>query len=179
MLIIAPLRVCYSVWPKEVEKWENFKDMKVSILHGKDKQKNLEKDADIYLINPEGLQWLLSNKLFKKTFKGQMLVVDESSKFKDTQTKRFKMLRPWLDMFSRRTILTGSFAPNGLLDIFGQVYILDLGNALGRYITHYRNAYFYPSGFGGYDWKLQTGADKRIQERIKPLTLRPNDGGVV
>lgn len=171
-LVIAPLRVCYSVWPKEAKKWKDFNDLKIQILHGKDKEKNLDKDADLYLINPEGLPWLLKHPKFKKKFSGQALIMDESSKFKDTSTKRFKLLRPVLEKFSRRYILTGSPAPNGLLDLFGQIYILDLGHALGRYITHFRSKYFYPTGFGGYEWKLQQGADKLIQEQIRPLTLR-------
>lgn len=169
-LIIAPLRVCYSVWPKEIEKWADFKDLSISILHGKNKEKNLEREADIYIINPEGLSWLFARNFKKLDF--DMLVIDESSKFKATSSQRFKILRPILPYFKRRYILTGSPAPNGLLDLFGQIFILDLGNALGRYITHYRNTYFYPTGFGGYEWKLQPGAEGRIQERIRPLTLR-------
>jgi len=171
-LIIAPLRVCYSVWPKELEKWSDFSQITMQILHGKNKEKNLETVADIYVINPEGLSWLFTNPTFKKKFKGALLAVDESSKFKHTNTQRFKLLRNVLQVFARRYILTGSFAPNGLLDIFGQVFILDLGNALGRYITHYRNKYFYQTGFGGFEWKLQKDADKLIQKQIRPLTLR-------
>lgn len=171
-LIVAPLRVCYSVWPKEILKWKDFKDMKISILHGKDKEKNLTKPADIYIINPEGLEWLFSQRSFKKKFYNQALFIDESSKFKNTQSKRFKLLKNVLNYFSRRYILTGSPAPNGLLDLFGQIFIIDQGAALGRFITHYRNQYFYPTGFGGYEWKLQAGAEKRIQDRIRPLTLR-------
>ena len=101
-----------------------------------------------------------------------MLVIDESSKFKAANTQRFKLLKPMLRGFKRRYILTGTPAPNGMMDLFSQIYILDEGAALGRFITHYRNTYFYPSGFGGYEWKLQEGAEKRIQERVKPLTLR-------
>lgn len=169
-LIIAPLRVCYSVWPREVAKWDDFKDLKVTILHGKDKEKNLDRAADIYLINPEGLAWLLARNFKRLGF--DVLVLDESSKFKATNTQRFKLLRPVLQYFSRRYILTGTPAPNGLMDIFGQIFILDLGAALGRFITHYRNNYFYPSGFGGHEWKLQAGAEQRIQEQIRPLTMR-------
>ena len=171
VLIVAPLRVCYSVWPKELDKWSDFKSLSCVILHGKDKEKNLGKAADIYLINPEGLSWLLARKDFKK-LGFDVLVVDESSKFKNAGTLRFKLLRPVLGYFRRRYILTGSPAPNGLLDLFGQVFILDLGAALGRYITHYRREYFYPSGYGGYDWKLQEDGEQRIQEKLKPLTLR-------
>jgi SNF2 family DNA or RNA helicase len=170
VLIVAPLRVCYSVWPKEAEKWKDFAAYKILLLHGKDKEKNLVKEADIYLINPEGLSWL-----FARNFKAlgfDVLVIDESSKFKATNTQRFKLLRPILPYFRRRYILTGTPAPNGLMDVFGQIFILDLGAALGRFITHYRNTYFYPSGFGGYEWRLQEGAEQRIQEKLKPLTMR-------
>lgn len=170
-LIVAPLRVCYSVWPNEIKKWNDFKDFEIQILHGKDKEKNLEKTADIYIINPEGLNWLFNTKKFKKDG-FDILIIDESSKFKATSTQRFKRIRPILPRFNRRYILTGSPAPNGLLDLFGQIFILDLGAALGQYITHYRTTYFYPSGFGGYDWQLQDGAEERIQDAIRPLTLR-------
>jgi len=168
-LIVAPLRVCYSVWPSEGRKWRDFHDLKMVILHGKDKEKNLDKEADIYLINPEGLQWL-----FARNFKSlgfDILVIDESSKFKASNTKRFKLLKPVLRHFSRRYILTGSPAPNGLLDLFSQIYILDLGAALGQYISHFKHNYFYPTGYGGYEWRLQPGAEKRIQERIAPITF--------
>lgn len=170
-LIVAPLRVCYSVWPKEIEKWIDFKELSYTVLHGKDKERNLEKDFDIYIINPEGLRWLFSHKMFKKVG-FDTLVIDESSKFKDTNTQRFKVLRQVLPSFGRRYILTGSPAPNSLLDLFGQIYILDLGRSLGRFITHFRNEYFYPAGYGGYEWKPKPETDKRIQERIRPLVLR-------
>ena len=170
VLIVAPLRVCYSVWPKEITKWKDFAELTAVILHGKDKEKNLEKEADIYLINPEGLAWLLGRNF--KALGFDILVIDESSKFKNASTQRFKILRPVLPNFRRRYILTGSPAPNGLLDLFGQIFILDLGAALGRYITHYRNNYFYPSGYGGYEWKIQDDGEARIQEKLKPLTLR-------
>lgn len=157
------------MWPKEVKKWNDFKDIKVVILHGKDKEKNLGKEADIYLINPEGLPWLLKQNFKKQGF--DVLIVDESSKFKAWNTMRFKLLKTVLQQFRRRYILTGSPAPNGLMDIFSQIFILDGGAALGKYITNYRNTYFYPSGYGGYEWKIQPGAEARIKERIKPLIM--------
>lgn len=172
VLIIAPLRVCYSVWPSEQKKWNNFKDLEVTILHGKNKEKNLESDAQIFLINPEGLPWLLKHKRFPARFSSQMLVIDESTKFKAPATMRFKLLRQWLHIFDRRYILTGTPVPNGLLDLFGQVFILDLGFSLGKFITHYRNKYFYPSGFGGYEWKPIPDAEVTIYEKLKPLTIR-------
>lgn len=170
-LIVAPLRVCYSVWPAEIAKWSNFSDLTVQILHGKDKQKNLRKEADIYLINPEGLNWLYTTKEFKSGM-FTTLVIDESSKFKAPNSQRFKNLKKVLKTFNRRYILTGSPSPNSLMDLFSQIFILDMGASLGQYITHYRNKYFYSTGYGGYEWRLQEGAEEKIQEAIKPLVLR-------
>jgi len=174
-LVIAPLRPCYMVWPAEMYKWTDFHGLRYSILHGSHKEEALEQDADIYIINPDGLPWLtagggMDNRL--RQLSPDMLVVDESSKFRNTQSQRFKLLRPFLDTFKRRHILTGSPTPKSYLDLFGQIYILDQGNALGQYITHYRTNYFYPSGYMGYDWKLQDGAEKRIHRQIKPLVVR-------
>lgn len=171
MLVIAPLRPAISVWPREAQKWDEFRDLRVCVLHGPEKNILLERDYDVYIINPEGLPWLF-DRLRGRRFPFEMLVVDESTKFKHTNTKRFKILRPWLNFFKRRYILTGSPAPNGLLDLFGQIFILDMGNALGRFITHYRGEYFDPSGFGGYTWVLRRGSADRIYEKIAPLTLR-------
>lgn len=170
-LVIAPLRVCYSVWPEEVKKWSDFSDMKVAVLHGKNRQAALESKADIFVINPEGLPWLLSGGRFA-TLDAQTLVVDEVSKFKHTNRKRFKLLKTVLNTFSRRYILTGTPAARSLLDLFGQVYLLDMGNALGRYITHFRATYFYPTGYGGYTWVPQEGSEERIYEKLRPLVTR-------
>lgn len=185
MLVVAPMRVMYNVWPSEVDKWEQFQDFRIAVLHGADKCDELLDDetVDIYVINPEGLDWLLGRPGKKKgeilpnmeRFKRldcQMFVLDESSKFKNTQTKRFKILKPFLPKFLRRVILTGSPAPRNYLDLFGQVYIMDLGRSLGQYITHYRNKYFDPTGFGGFTWKLRDGSKERIQKAIKPYVMR-------
>jgi SNF2 family DNA or RNA helicase len=186
VLLIAPLRVCYSVWPAEIKKWEDFTGLKFSLLHGPKKNEALKADADIYIINPEGLSWLLqaekSTSQFGRTkvnFDMQRwkkldfdtLVVDELSKFKHTNTIRFKALKLTLGTFSRRWGLTGSPAPNGLLDLFGQCFVLDQGRSLGPYITHFRMKYFTES-YDGYNWVLREGADQEIYERIKPLSLR-------
>lgn len=169
-LVIAPLRPCYKVWPDEIKKWDNFKHLKFSILHGKDKEKALAADADVYIINPEGLAWLFQATRKRPQF--ELLIVDESTKFKDSTTQRFKALKPFLPSFARRWILTGTPAPNGLMDLFGQMYILDLGRSLGRYITHYRNQYFVQSGYGGYQWDLRDGAYEEVIESIRPLILQ-------
>ena len=175
MLVIAPLRPAYQVWPAEVEHWQDFNDLKVVVLHGPDKEAKLKQEADIYVINPEGLRWLfqkLPRASPRDPWRFDMLVVDESTRFKHANTERFKTIKPYLNMFSRRYILTGSPAPNGLLDLFGQVYLLDLGNALGRFITNYRMRYFDQTGYGGYTWLPRPEADKEIYEKLKPLVLR-------
>lgn len=183
LLVIAPLRVCYSVWPNEVEKWDNFQELTWTIIHGPDKEEKLHLDADIYLINPEAVPWLF-NYVKKKSgfasdtakldlFNPDILCVDESTKFKNSQSIRSKVLRKHLGHFKRRYILTGTIAPNGLMDLFGQIYILDEGLSLGRYITHYRSKYFYPSGYGGYTWTPQETAVERIQEAIRPYVFQP------
>lgn len=173
-LIVAPLRVANSVWPTEVSKWKEFKDLKVTLLHGKGKRERAAKeDADIYIINFEGLPWLIEEGYLKDMLKDgrvDTLVVDELSKMKHPKTKRFKLLKPWLKKFKRRIGLTGSPAANGLMDLFGQIYILDRGAALGEYITHYRANYFIP--VKEYVWKPRKGAEKIIYERIQDLVLR-------
>lgn len=188
--IVAPLRVCYSVWPREIEKWADFNGLKVEVLHGPDKEEALKREADIYVINPEGLEWLFGVKKVRSERTGKvsvthdtkrvkslkledaMLIVDESTKFKHSGSQRFKILRPILPRFRRRYILTGTPAPNGLMDLFGQVYILDLGKSLGQFITNYRNTFFDATGFGGFEWVPKPDTPKKIETLLKPLALR-------
>jgi len=173
MLVIAPMHCIYNVWPAEVKKWKDFEGLRVVILHGPHKEKLLNKPADIYVINPEGLPWLLTRKPRWKL--PSMLVVDESTKFKKTTgsvTGPGKMLRKNLDAFQRRVILTGTPIPNGYLDLFGQIYLLDRGECLGAYVTHYRNSYFQSCGYMGYEWRLLPGAKEEIEKQIAPLVLQ-------
>lgn len=171
VLVIAPLRVAYSVWPVEVEKWEDFRHLRVVVLHGGDKEKKLRESADIYVINPEGLNWLMSSGRFS-TLGADVLVVDESSKFKHPKTERFKTLKGVLGRFSRRWILTGTPAPNGLMDLFGQCYVMDLGKSLGQYITHFRAKYFTPVDRMGFNWAPAEGAEEAIYDALRPYVLR-------
>jgi SNF2 family DNA or RNA helicase len=185
ILIIAPLRVAASTWPRELEKWLDFCKFKAIVLHGPKKDQLLQEDADIYLINPEGLDWLLKAtkvKNGKKTsvhvdvreFKKlgfDMLVVDELTKFKNHQSIRFKAIKQVLGTFRRRYGLTGSPAANGLLPLFGQMYMLDEGRSLGRFITHYRDAYF-ESDYMGFSYTVKEGAEQEIYKRISPVVMR-------
>lgn len=180
MLVIAPLRVCHQVWPAEASEWDDFHNLKVVVLHGPYKDKLLEEEADVYCINPEGLEWLVYGKAGKQNFNRRRwselafdtLVIDELTKFKHSKGVRFKALKQVLGTFSRRWGLTGTPAANGLLDLFGQCFVLDLGNALGAYITHYRMKYFVNPDGQGWKWVPQAGAQEKIYERLKPLALR-------
>lgn len=174
LCVVAPLRPCFSVWPAEIEKW-NF-PFSHEILHEDGNGRTLRgKRPDISIINYDGLSWLSQN--FQEFMHGQRvwLVLDESTKVKHTNTQRFKTLRPLLTKFYRRTILTGTPAPNGLMDLFGQVYAVDLGERLGSYITQYRREYFYPTGYGGYTWMPQEDAQQRIYKKLEGAFYHVDD----
>jgi SNF2 family DNA or RNA helicase len=171
LLVITPLRAMAATWPAELRKWQDFSGLRFAVLHGPDKEEMLDVDADVFLINPDATQWLNEEGRWRR-IKADILCVDESTKFKNSSTKRFKALRLMLPTFMRRWILTGTPTPNGLLDLFGQIYILDLGNALGRFITHYRQTYFFPSGYGGYEWRPKLDTAEKIAKQIDPLVLR-------
>ena len=185
VLVIAPLRPCYTVWPREIKKWADFNHLTISVLHGPNKEAALREKTDIHVINPEGLDWLLDTtksgsttrvkvqvnvKAFQK-LGYDVLVVDELSKFKHHSTGRFKALKSVLHTFGRRWGLTGSPASNGLMDLFGQAYVLDMGNALGPYITHFREQFFIPDRYG-YNWTLKPGSADLIYEKLEPLMLQ-------
>jgi hypothetical protein len=173
MLVIAPLRPMQSTWPGEAKKWDHASGLKIAVLHGPDKDKVLadaKRTADIFVINPEGLDWFVRQDW--KDCGLDMLVVDESTKFKHANTQRFRTLKPMLPKFRRRYILTGSPAPNGLLDLFGQVFILDLGRTLGPTYSAYRVGYFDQGGYMNYTWTPRPGAAEQIYKKLKPLVLR-------
>lgn len=171
-LVLCPLRPAYLVWPKEIQKWTEFSRLKFEILHGEDKAAALRRRADVYIINYDGLGWLAEELRGFRDWPFQMLLVDESSKVKHTNTLRFKILRPMLAGFRRRYILTGSPTARHLLDIFGQAYVMDRGASLGPYITKFREEYFYPTGYGGYQWAPKADAQKRIFKKLAPRVLR-------
>lgn len=193
VLLIAPKRVCQITWPAEIEEWADFNNFTYTHLMGKDREENLQVAADIYLINPEGLDWLLKiqTKPIGKNKKSvtcdvngfkklgfNILLIDELTKFKNHSGIRFKALRMVHKTFARRWGLTGSPASNGLMNLFGQCLILDEGRSLGPYITHFRNEYFIP-GYDGYSWNPQEDAFERIMERIKPLCLSIHSDDVI
>lgn len=173
MLIVAPLRVCRQTWRQEAAKWEQFKDLKFSLLHGDKKEERLKDDADIWLINPEGVAWL-ADKFFGRSLPWDIVCIDELTKFKNSAADRSKKLRPRLKGVRYRWGLTGSLAPNGYMDLFGQMLMLDDGAALGRYITHYRDMYF-TVGYDGFTYDLMPGAAQRIVNRIQPYWFKMDE----
>jgi len=185
MLLITTMEIVdHEVWPKEIKKW-GF-DFSYTILHGKDKDKNLKLDRDIYIINFEGLPWLLQN---IKALKADMLVIDESDKAKSFKTGRFKIFKKMLQFnvgttevykskFTRRHLLSATPNTQSYMDLFTQIYILDEGERLGRYITAYRNEYFTPTGYKGYNYILQDDGAERIHKAIKDIIYRPEENSV-
>lgn len=172
-LIVAPLRVIYSVWPREVQKWDQFSDLRCSIVHGSQTQRMaaISTPADLYLINPEGVPFLHAH-FAKRELPWQVLVVDESSKFKTWGAKRTKALRKMVPRFPFRLILTGTPCPNGLQDLFAQIFIADKGESLGTAISRFRDRYFWRSGYGGYKYMPIENADTLIYQRIGDVCLR-------
>lgn len=175
VLIIAPLRVVYTVWPEEIKKWRNFNGFTYKILHDKTKKLNGEDRANIYLINPEGLPWL-EKTLLEMLKKGEpcpfdALWIDESTKFKNHKSKRFKILKNLSPLFARKHIMTGTPAPKGLLDLWAQMYILDKGELLGKSYYQYRLKYFRSTDWNQYNWiPFETTPDK-IHKLIAPKVL--------
>jgi SNF2 family DNA or RNA helicase len=171
MLIVAPLRVALKTWPDEIKKWAHTEHLTYTVLHGPDKADRLDGDYDIYIINYEGLQWLFDPLTIRPKF--DVLCCDESSKLKDSSTKRFKILKNLLPTFKYRWILTGTPVPNGLMDLFGQIYILDQGAALGRYVTHFRQRFFtQPNPMNPYVWVPRDTAFNEVVQKVKPFVLQ-------
>ena len=173
MLVIAPLRVCRQVWRQEGAKWSEFRHLRFSLLHGAKKDDALKADADVYLINPEGVPWLC-HKFTGRQLPYDIVCIDELTKFKNHQSERSKALRPRIDRTQWKWGLTGSLAPNGYMDLFGQQLMLDGGAALGRYITHYRDQYF-QLDYNGFDYNLMPGAERRIVARLAPYWMNVDE----
>jgi SNF2 family DNA or RNA helicase len=174
-LIIAPKRALYEVWPQEMAAWKDFHHMRFALVHGPNKDKvlrSLKPYHNILLINPESFLRLARDPQALKLLNAQELVIDESSFWKEGRSLRFKALRPLLEKFNYRHILTGSPRPKNYLDLWSQIYILDRGAALGQYVSHFRNEHFYRTGYGLYTWALLDDHDKVINERIAPMVLR-------
>jgi len=170
-LIIAPKKVAESVWTEEISKWDHLKHLRISKVLGNPKERaaSLQRDSDIYITNLENVVWLTELKI-----PFDNLVIDESSRFKDPSTKRFKALKPLLKTFKRRVILTGTPTPQGYGDLWSQVGILDLGARLETSITRFRQKYMEPTDKNWhtgvvYKWGIREGQETIIQDKIKDI----------
>lgn len=174
VLVIAPLRVADDTWVREIEKWDHLKHLRISKVLGSaaERKKALKADADIYVINRENVEWLVSELGTGWNF--DTVVIDELSSFKNHQSKRFRALRRVRPMMKRVIGLTGTPAPNSLMDLWAPVYLLDQGERLGKTITGFRDRYFLPgerSGHVVYKWHEKKEAEGRIYEAISDIAV--------
>ena len=174
VLVIAPLRVASTTWEEEVEKWDHLKDLRISKVLGSEKQRvaALYKKADIYIINRENVTWLVDR--FDSDWPFDMVVIDELSSFKSSKAQRFKSLKKVRPFIKRMVGLTGTPAPNGLIDLWPQIYLLDGGERLGKTVTGYREKYFLPDKRNQmivYTWKLKEDAEDAIYEKLSDICV--------
>ena len=177
--MVAPLRVARDTWPNEVKKWEHLKDLRVSVAVGDAKKRKiaLMRKADIYVINREMVKWLVEES--GVPFDYDMVVIDELSSFKNPQSLRFKALMKVRSKVRRVVGLTGTPASNGLMDLFAEYKLLDMGQRLGRYITRYRLSYFQPDKTNGsmvYSYKPLPFAEEEIFKKIGDITISMKSG---
>lgn len=174
VLVIAPVRVAKFSWPDEIKKWDHLSDIRYSLAVGTEEQRiaALNADADIYIINRENIQWLVEKSGVPFVF--DMLLIDELSSFKNHQSKRFKSLMKVRPLVKRIVGLTGTPSSNGLMDLFAEFKILDMGKRLGYFIGQYRNTYFKPDKMNGpivYSYKPLPYAEQAIYEKISDITV--------
>lgn len=173
-LVIAPLRVANSTWPDEIKKWDHLKHLSYSVVIGSEKERldALGKPAHIYLINRENVDWLITKSGIPWKF--DMVVIDELSSFKSYQAKRFKSLLKVRPKLKRIVGLTGTPSSNGLMDLWAEFRLLDMGERLGRYITYYRQNFFVPDKRNQqmiFSYKPKDGAEKKIYSLISDITI--------
>ena len=174
ILVVAPLRVARDTWPAEIRKWQHLKLLTFAVCVGTPKERKaaLMAGADITIINRENLQWLIESSGFP--FDYDMVVIDELSSFKNHTSKRFKTLLKVRPSIKRIIGMTGTPSSNGLMDLWAEFKLLDFGERLGRFITHYRNSYFIPDKRNGeiiYSYKPMPYAEDAIYQRISDITI--------
>ena len=172
VLVVAPKRVAEDTWPREIAKWEHLKGLTYSLVMGSEKERRaaLSRRAMIYIINRENVSWLVEH----TTWRFDALVIDELSSFKSSKAQRFKALKKVRPLCSRVIGLTGTPAPNTLIDLWPQMYLLDMGQRLGRFLTHYRERFFVPDKRNReivYSYKLREGAEQKIYELIGDICI--------
>ena len=174
VLVIAPKRVAENTWSKEADKWEHLKHLRVSRVMGTEKQRlaALKVDADLFVINRENVVWLVD--LLGQRWPFPIVIIDELSSFKSAQAKRFKALRRVRGRIKRIIGLTGTPRPNGLEDLWPELYLLDQGERLGRTLTQFRARYLLPDKMNGhivYSYKPREGAEAEIYDRLADICL--------
>lgn len=174
VLVIAPKTVAEDTWSRESQKWDHLKDLRISKMLGTAKQRETayKMDADIYVINRENVVDLVEK--HGSDWKFDAIVVDESSSFKSSKAKRWRMLKRVAPLCRAVWLLTGTPNPNSLMDLWPQLYLLDQGARLGKTLTAYRDKYFNPGSRKGhivYEWRLKPGAQDRIQKQIQDICL--------
>lgn len=175
VLVIAPKRVAENVWDAEAKKWEHLHRLKIVKIVGSAKQRReaLKSKAHIYMIGRDNVPWLCGQ-FGGSMLPYDMLVIDELSSFKNPKSVRFKALRAVQPSFSRVVGLTGTPAPNGLIDLWSQIYLLDRGERLGKFISNYRENFFKAGASNGhivYKYILKSGGDEEIHRRISDICL--------
>lgn len=173
VLVVAPLRVAKQTWPEEINKWDHLKDLTYSVITGNKSQrvKAAQKEVDIYIINRENLKWLIESSI---PFDYDMLVIDELSSFKSYRSQRFKALKRVRPLIKRIVGLTGTPSSNGLMDLWAEFRVLDMGKRLGRFISYYRANYFDPDKRNMYQvftYKPKPGAEQSIYRAIDDITI--------
>ena len=174
VLVIAPLRVARDTWPTEIQKWDHLRNLSYSVAVGtaQERKAALQKPVFIHIINRENVQWLVEESGLPFVY--DMVVIDELSSFKSFQAKRFRSLLKVRPTVKRMVGLTGTPSSNGLMDLWAQFRLLDLGKRLGRFITHYRNQYFTPDKRNGqvvFSYKPLPGAEEAIYSAISDITI--------
>jgi len=174
VLIVAPLKVAESVWPDEIAKWDHTKGLSYSLVLGNPAKRRaaLQADVNLYIINRENVAWLYNE--IGDEYRFDMIVLDELSSFKNSSSKRFKVMKKLRKQVKRVVGLTGTPAPNTLIDLWSQIGLLDGGKRLGRFKTHYEAKYFYPiivNNHVVYKWGLKPGAEELIYEAISDICI--------
>ena len=174
VLVIAPLRVAEDTWSRECEKWDHLRYLRIAKILGPEKERvrAVRTAADLYVINRENVEWLVG--YHGKNWPYDMVVIDELSSFKSAKSKRFKALRKVRPLVSRIVGLTGTPAPNGLIDLWPQLYLLDQGERLGKTMTGYRERYFLPDKRNRnviFSYKLKPDAEEAIYQRISDICV--------
>ena len=179
VLVIAPLRVAENVWEEEARKWDHLQYLRLSKVLGSEKERiqALHNEADIYLVNRENVKWLVD--YCKNNWPFDMVVLDELSSFKSPRSQRFKALRKVRPLVRRVVGLTGTPAPNGLIDLWSQVYLLDSGERLGKTLTGYRERYFLPDKRSReviFTYKPKDGAEEAIYNKLSDICISMKSG---